>query len=81
MAQSHYPSSAELAAFRRSIGPQWLVNPPTGYNGLATSDELQHGIGYHPFNGDGPSYLNTDSALYTYARAKASRMRSATYYA
>ena len=73
-------SSADLAAFRRSIGPQWIVNPPTGHNGLATTDELQHGIGYSATTPEPPPSRGPIPARYVSdSRREASRMRSAAF--
>ena len=83
--ESHFPSSAELAAFRQSItrglAIEWL-HPgqklgDQAYQG-AWPEEIQHGIGYSasdpeslPSRGPIPARMVSDS------RREASRMRSA----
>lgn len=77
---SHYPSSAELAAFRRSIGSSnglrarymshpdgTVAHPTTG----AWASERQHGIGYRM----------ADKYWSGVARREASAMRSRAYWA
>lgn len=90
---SHYPSSAELAAFRRSIaspysGPHGIrySHGPLGLTDMresgnyrgAWSHELQHGIGYRISD----DLAMTDDDIegeYAQARREASAMRSRAY--
>lgn len=63
---SHHPTSAELAAFRRSIAPSTM-----DIDTLRWQDERRHGIGFRiPLN---------DADILTHARREASAMRSRAY--
>jgi hypothetical protein len=90
---SHYPTSADLAAFRRSIAghPDALVDMhPDRYPGFtgAWSDERQHGIGYR-ISQDDPDLtwcrdeccVWADGDSYVIPRREASAMRSRAYVA
>ena len=77
---SHYPSSADLAAFRRSIeldttGESFgeTGEPARAYQGGAWPHEIEHGIGNA---GDAFAF---DPWLHSLARTEASRMRSAAF--
>ena len=79
MAQSHYPSSAELAAFRQHVSPITFsvvgigtFHPPSG----AWPHERQHGIGDHTDSIDVAHGMRPRGIR---ARREASRERSATY--
>ena len=58
---SHYPTSAELASFRRAIlGHHPAVMHPTGGIVEAFPSELRHGIGYRAAEGYAPEYVTPD---------------------
>ena len=90
---NHYPTSAELAAFR-DAGSPYVLHPVAG----AYSDERTIGIGYRAAEGYMPEYVKPDPGqpwdgyhvsmsandadrVYAIrARREASRMRSRAYY-
>ena len=80
MATSHYPTSAELAAFRRSIAtPSMAADPfwvccPSPESG-AWSHERERGIGYR----DRGSVFDDIYYPAVTARREASRMRTAAF--
>lgn len=65
---SHHPSSAELAAFRRSI-----AHDPRYLDTIRWQDERGHGIGYRIPLQDG------DAGVLSIARREASASRSRAY--
>lgn len=66
---SHYPSSQELAAFRRRIAPRTM-----DLDKLRWQDERGHGIGYRiPLQ-------DHDSGILSTARREASALRSRAYW-
>lgn len=75
MPESYYPSSATLAAFRRSIDPHVGIL----YNARAAMPhELRNGIGASS-RGMAWGVMYPDSTLMGEARAEASRIRSAAF--
>lgn len=66
-----HPTTAQLAAFRRAIGPDWRHRSRT----TAWPDERQHGIGASSF-GKAWGVMFPDSTLPGEARREASAMRS-----
>jgi hypothetical protein len=90
LAMSRYPSSADLAAFRRSIPfdpdmrtphpfPSWPELHPNGI-GAAWDSERQHGIGYRSDPYDRTTFSHRIPAIVSsVARREASLMRSRAY--
>lgn len=87
---SHYPSTKELAAFRRSIalglglGARYMshptgavAHPPDG----AWPHERRHGIGYRESDPEAMCIVRADGARHTgsVSRERASAMRSRAY--
>lgn len=75
---SHYPSTQELAAFRRSLDPamRHTESGPVG----AYPHELHDGIGYRDDDWLGGSAAPV-GFRYTFARREASALRSRAYWA